>query len=156
MLEGISIPNNELFVFTGSRDLPKLDSLPAKVRDEWEGVLRRFPVREKIPSIGRDAAIKIVSHFFAQFVPATAIQESHLSQLVAAWEVDGEKDIPFDMASKYCQQRLRDAFIEGLLVEGRNGLCVPANGIIKFVEHAFDAKSLRTWHDTYAGGKLQT
>ena len=155
VLEGISTPNNALFVFTGSRDLPELDPLPSAVRDEWEGVLRRFPVREKIPSIGRDAAIKIVSHFFVQFVPANAIHKSHLDQLVAAWEVDGEQDIPFDMASKYCQQRLRDAFIEGLLVEGRNGLCVPSDGIIKFVEHAFDAKSLKTWHDTYAGGKLQ-
>ena len=44
VLEGISTPNNALFVFTGSRDLPKLESLPSRqMRHEWEGVLRRFP-----------------------------------------------------------------------------------------------------------------
>lgn len=155
VLEGISTPNNALFVFTGSQDLPKLDTLPpGPIRHEWEGMLRRFPVREMIPPIGRDAAIAFVSHFFSQYLPEGAIKQLQVNQLEAGWDL-GTEGIPFDMASKYCQHRLRDSFIEGLLVPDRNGMRVPPEHIDLFVERAFDTSGLRSWRDSYAGGKLK-
>ena len=155
VLEGISTPNNALFVFTGSRDLPELESLPpGPVRHEWEGVFRRFPVREMIPAIGRDAAFAFVSHFLAQYMPEAAIQKSHLDRLEQAWDLD-KAAIPFDMASKYCQHQLRDAFIDGSLLVDRNGMHVPLEHVDSFLECTFDTKGLRSWHDSYAGGKLQ-
>ena len=95
-----------------------------------------------------------VSHFFSQYLPEAAIQKAQLDRLEKAWDL-GNRAIPFDMASKYCQHRLRDAFIEGLLVVDFNGLHVPPEHIDMFVERTFDLTGLRSWRDCYAGGKLQ-
>lgn len=154
VLDGISTPNNALFVFTGSRDLPELESLSPALRHEWEGVFRRFPVREMIPPIGRDVAFAFVSHFLAQYLPEAAIQKSHFDQLENAWDL-GKQAIPFDMVSKYCQHQLRDAFIDELLLVDRDGMHVPPECVNPFLECFFDIEHLRSWHDSYAGGKLQ-
>ena len=124
------------------------------MRHEWEGLLRRFPVREMIPPIGRDDVTKVVSHFFRQFVPEGAIEKVHIDHLEQAWDLAVERDIPFDMASKYCQERLRDAFIEDLVII-RQGLHVPLEDVKSFVDFVFDKESLTTWRERYAGGKLQ-
>ena len=155
VLEGISTPSNALFIFTGSQDLPMLKSMSCgAMRHEWEGLLRRFPVREMIPPIGRDDVTKVVSHFFRQFVPEGAIEKVHIDHLEQAWDLAVERDIPFDMASKYCQERLRDAFIEDLVII-RQGLHVPLEDVKSFVDFVFDKESLTTWRERYAGGKLQ-
>ena len=158
VLEGISTPSNALFVFTGSRDLPELESLPlGPVRHEWEGVLRRLPVREMIPPIGRDVTFAFVSHFLAQYLPETAIRKSHFDQLEQVWDLGKSANvIPFDMVSKYCQHQLRDAFIDGLVVVDRDGMRVPPEYVDSFLECVFDVKRLGMWRDSYAGGKLQT
>jgi len=157
VLEGISTPNNALFVFTGSRDLPKIDSpsLGAN-RHEWEGLLRRFPVRGEIPPIGEKAAIAFITHFFAQYLPEDAItkHQSRFHEVARAWDLE-KGPIPFDMASKYCQHRLRDAFIDGLLVAGESGLHVPRGHVEAFLKQTCESEGLKAWRDSYAGGRAE-
>ena len=103
---------------------------------------------------GREDATKVLFHFFRQFVPDAAIENAHIDLLEQAWDLAVERDIPFDMASKYCQERLRAAFIKDLVIS-RQGVHVPLKDVKSFVDFVFDKRSLTTWRERYAGGKLQ-
>ena len=57
VLEGITTPNHAIFVFTGSCLLPQPTHIKCEaMRAEWEGFLRRLPVREQMPLVSEDAA----------------------------------------------------------------------------------------------------
>ena len=121
LLEGIATPRNALFMFTSSRDLPSLEDLGDRpMRHEWEGLLRRLPVRASISPVGRVAAVQFMSCFLATYLPAgsnTGIYIRQWEKLLDAWSLETQ-ELPFDMLAKYCDQQLRDAFMEGLVGVG--------------------------------------
>jgi len=158
VLEGIATPSNALFVFTGSRDLPLLENLTdGDLRHEWEGLLRRLPVRASIPPVSPHAALEFLSCFLASYLPAGSDAVdfgTQCDQLVKAWSFDTQP-VPFDMLAKYCEQQLRDAFIRGLVVADADGMRVPHECVGTFLEVVFDHEALSSWPSSYAGGKLR-
>ena len=162
LLEGIGTRNNALFVFTSSRDLPRLQDLTSdEMRDEWEGLLRRLPAdNPPIPPISEKAALQFFSCFLATYLPAgvdTSIPGPLAKQLVEAWPFDAQA-VPYDMLAKYCEQQLRDAFIEGHVVsDGGDGhMSVPRASVAAFLDVIFDSAALMAWPATYAGGRRQS
>ena len=161
LLEGIGTPNNALFVFTSSRSLPRLEDLTSEeMRHEWEGLLRRLPVRASIPPISKKAALEFFSCFLATYLPAgvdTSIPGPFAKQLVEAWSFDAQA-VPYDMIAKYCEQQLRDAFIRGFVVsDGGDGhMSVPRDSVDAFLGVIFDSAALTAWPASYAGGRRQS
>ena len=166
LLEGIGTPNNALFVFTSSRDLPaeeELKDLSEEMRHEWYGLLRRFPegCRECIPPVSKKAALDFFSCFLATYLPTgvdTSMWESSAKQLVEAWSFDAQQAVPYDMLAKYCEQQLRDAFIRGFVVsDGGDGhMSVPRDSVDAFLGVIFDSAALTAWPASYAGGRRQS
>ena len=73
VLEGIATPNHALFVFTGSSALPSLrDIRNQTLRHEWEGLLRRLPVQEMIPLVGKDIAVDFYIKCLTPYLPKGA------------------------------------------------------------------------------------
>ena len=72
-------------------------------------------------------------------------------ELIKAWHLE-DQPIPFDMASKYCDKRLREAFMKNLLLESRVGMHVTASKAKDFWKFVLEPEVLREWRETYAGG----
>ena len=127
------------------------------MRHEWEGLLRRLPVRASIPPVSRAAAVEFLFRFLATYLPVgsdTAIDEAKCDELVKAWSLETQP-VPFDMLAKYCEQQLRDAFIKGVAVADADGIAVPNEYVGAFLETVFDPEALSSWPSCYAGGKLR-
>ena len=84
----------------------------------------------------------------------TAIDEAKCDELVKAWSLETQR-VPFDMLAKYCEQQLRNAFIEGIAVADADGIAVPHKYVGAFLETVFHSEALLSWPSSYAGGKLR-
>ena len=107
-------------------------------------------MRQKIPLVGSDGVWNIITHFASQFV-STADLEIYREMFEDSWDLRNGRTVPFDMVSKYCQQRLRDAFVAGLL-ENKQGLRLPSTRKAEFVDFFFATDELDAWRTSYAGG----
>ena len=157
VLEGIATPNHALFVFTGSCALPSLGEMTNQpLRHEWEGLLRRLPVRETIPLVGEDVVANFYIEYLTPYLPQGADVsgiERKCEDLIDKWDLH-RTSVPFDMLTKYAEQQLRTAYVQGILVAEGSGMrmCVHAGKTEDFLALFFQAEALSTWSSTYAGG----
>ena len=160
VLEGISTPNNALFLFTGCLPLPDA-TYSGTFAQEWIGLLRRFTVQQEIPRITLADVAEFIKNFLKPYLPPGCDISPDNSidwfqNIRTEWFLD-EQDIPFDMIAKYCEQRLRDGYVRGLIVENETGMImlntIDVDGGTCFLRFAFASAALRTWVESYAGGK---
>ena len=62
--------------------------------------------------------------------------------------------MPFDMLSKYAEQQLRNAYVDGILVAEGSGMrmCVPPERFDDFLSLFFKTSMVKEWPHAYAGG----
>ena len=153
VLEGIATPNHALFVFTGSRAIPSLRDIASQtLRHEWEGLLRRLPVQEMIPFIGEDVVFDFYIQFLTPFLPNGAYLDDincKCQILIDKWDVK-TKCVPFDMLTKYAEQQLRSAYVEGVLSADGPGMrmCVHSEKFDEFLAMFFKFNGIPSAMDT--------
>ena len=77
MLEGISTPNNVVFIFTSSVVLPMLTAVKEEsLRHELQRLLRRFQSVVNIPPLNKEAAELWLTGFFKGYVEDAYLQAS--------------------------------------------------------------------------------
>ena len=154
VLEGISTPNNALFLFTGCVPLPDATCC-GPFAHEWIGLLRRFTVQQEIPRVTTDDVKEFITNFFRPYFPPLRLDD-YFETLRTEWFLD-EQHIPFDMIAKYCERQVREGYVSGLIVEHDTGMkmvhVVDGDGVAAFLGMSFAADSLRAWVRSYAGGK---
>lgn len=159
MIEGISTPNNAIFVFTSSRTLPKLEDVVESHRHEWAGLLRRFPPETEIPSLDALTARAYLRNFLAAYLNTgweqrslrTGDTGSSWDAFEAAWCFDNGS-VVFDMFAKYAEKNIRDAYITGLIAV-RETQCRVCEGCEQaFIDIFFSPQAVVAWVTVYAGG----
>ena len=157
VLEGIATPNHALFVFTGSRAVPCLDSINNQtLRHEWEGLLRRLPIRQRIPHVGKDIVEDFVINFLKPYLRIGTdldIIRAKCQVLIDSWDVENTS-VPLDMVAKYAEQQLRNAYVAGILETDNSGIsmCVHPEQFQNFIRIFFRTEDLVAWPSVYAGG----
>ena len=127
MLEGISTPNNVVFIFTSSMELPRLaDVVDASLRHELQGLLRRFQCVVKIPALDKATAESFLTGFLKGYVEVEDWEVLRTGQawqaFAAAWcHWEPEVGVLFDMLSKYAEHAVRDFYVDGGWLIGRRG-----------------------------------
>ena len=120
MLEGMETPLNVLVVFTSSQKLPELDSIDKQFREEWRGLLRRFPYncREHIPPLSWTDARNYLSNFLKAYYPPgkfPKISNETWESVKAAWSTS-DQQLPFEFFSSFAKTRLIEAFVAKKLI----------------------------------------
>eukprot|EP00928_Gymnodinium_smaydae_P038230 TRINITY_DN26411_c0_g1_i2.p1 TRINITY_DN26411_c0_g1~~TRINITY_DN26411_c0_g1_i2.p1 ORF type:complete len:590 (-),score=131.79 TRINITY_DN26411_c0_g1_i2:262-2031(-) len=159
MLEGTSTPNNAIFVFTSSRALPTLVDVGmdgSEERHEWRGLLRRFPVQVQIPLMGSEQRKDFCRQFLAAYLKEPWETGSSLREL-ARWNAFEEgwarvrEGVPFDMLTKYAQERTQAAYIVGMMTSLPEGCKVKEECRERYLEMFFSPAHVQRWITEYAG-----
>jgi len=162
MLEGIATPNNAVFIFTSSMDLPILEDVPcARLRAELQGLLRRFSSIVRIPPLDPATAEGFMEGFLRGYVCSHDWGAVRRGQgwkgFAAAWRNwEPEVGVPFDMLSKYAERAVRD-----FVVTGVSGFRAPTSGPAQLAPEGeqeallaavFNPKKVEAFFEEYAGG----
>ena len=81
------------------------------------------------------------------------VTECKCQDLIDKWGLN-TTSVPFDMLTKYAEQQLRIAYVEGILVAEGSGMrmCVHSEKWEDFLALFFHTDALSAWSSIYAGG----
>jgi len=117
VLEGISTPNNAVFIFTSSVRLPDLNSIGHEAtKTEMFGFYRRIHVNRHIPPISLDVAVSFLSKYLLVYFPmlsrARIMEHPSYDSFLKGWaRFSPESDVSFDAFKTYVEQCLRKYFM---------------------------------------------
>jgi len=165
MLEGIATPNNAVFIFTSSMNLPALEAVPCEhLRSELQGLLRRFRCIVRIPPLDRSAAEGFMAGFLSGYVCyrdwGAVCQGQAWKAFAAAWgNWEPDVGVPFDMLSKYAERAVRefvarDVGLRALQCSGRAAQPAPEDEQVQeaLMAAVLNPRAVEAFFEEYAGG----